>query len=141
MLDLHLLYYFQNTGKTEMVNLQASLLIVEDDISSQQYYSIILDRIYDLCIVPTVQEAKAALSQQSFDLAIIDLSLPGEEDGETLIRYIRGDLNQSLPILVISAHAFPQNRESALQAGGSEFLTKPILSSILLDAIARFIKS
>lgn len=123
-----------------MANPLASLLIVEDDISSQQYYSIILNNIYELCIVPTVADAKVALSENEFSLAIIDLSLPGDEDGTALMKHIRVALKSDLPILAISAHAFPQNRDSALEAGASEFFTKPILSTSLMNAVERFLK-
>ena len=53
------------------------ILIVEDDISSQQYYTIILEDSFDLEIVSTVAEAKKALSKTEFYVAIIDISLPG----------------------------------------------------------------
>lgn len=117
----------------------ASILIVEDDISSQQYYTVILEELFDIHIVPSAMAAKTHLHENQFDLAIIDLSLSGEEDGLSLITYIRTELGLDMPILAISAHAFPINREATLQAGASEYYTKPILSGVLLKAVNKFI--
>ena len=114
-----------------------SILIVEDDVSSQQYYRIVLDDFYELQIVPIAADAKALLKKHNFELAIIDLSLPGAENGQTLIRHIRTDLGLDLPILAITAHAFSQNRIAAMEAGATEYYTKPILSNELLEAIER----
>lgn len=113
------------------------LLIVEDDISSQQYYSIILGDLYNLTIVATVENARHALRETEFSLAIIDISLPGDEDGIDLIKFLVSEYAQKLPAIAITAHAFPQNREDALAAGAVDFFTKPILSGILLDAVQK----
>ena len=114
------------------------LLIVEDDISSQQYYSFILSDLYDLTIVATVEKARQALREAEFNLTIIDISLPGEEDGIDLIKFLVNEHPQKLPAIAITAHAFPQNREQALTAGAVEFFTKPIMSGMLLDAVQKY---
>jgi len=111
------------------------LLIVEDDISSQQYYTFILSDLYDLTLVATVKAARQALRETEFSLAIIDISLPGEEDGIDLIKFLVNEHPEKLPAIAITAHAFPHNREEALEAGAVEFFTKPILSDALLEVV------
>ncbi|NQV14632.1 response regulator [bacterium] len=115
------------------------LLIVEDDISSQQYYSVILEPLYDLSIVPTAKKAKEVLKESEFDLIIIDIFLPGGEDGKSLIKYIRSRFSEKLPIIAITAHALPQNREEVLKAGATEFLTKPIMGGVLHDILNKYL--
>ena len=114
-----------------------SIFIVEDDISSQQYYTIVLDGLYELQIVPTASDARALLKEHDYVIAIIDLSLPGDVDGIALIKYIRNEISQNLPILAITAHAFSQSRTAAIKAGATEYFTKPILSTDLIDAMKR----
>ncbi len=111
------------------------LLIVEDDVSSQEYYATILDEDYELELLSEAQEAHEMLGKKEFDIVIIDISLPGEEDGIGLIHYIRKTLRSSIPILVVTANAFPQNRVDSLAAGANEFLTKPILAGTLIEAL------
>ena len=113
------------------------LLIVEDDISSQQYYDIILSDLYDLTMAATVERAKQALSETEFTLAIVDISLPGAEDGIDLIKFLVSKYGQKLPAIAITAHAFPQNRSEAIEVGAVKFFTKPIMSGILLDAVQK----
>ena len=115
------------------------LLIVEDDISSQQYYSVILSDLYDLTLVATVEKARQALREAEYSLAIIDISLPGDEDGIDLIKFLVNEHPQKLPAIAITAHAFPQNRVEALTAGAVEFFTKPIMSSALISAVEKHI--
>jgi len=123
-----------------MSNNKPKLLIVEDDTSSQTYYSVILKGQYDVCIVSTVEDAKTALEENDFSLAIIDISLPGEEDGIDLIKYLVREYSEKLPSIAITAHAFQHNREEALEAGAVEFFTKPIMSGVVLDAVQKYVQ-
>ena len=130
---------FQNMWGQIMSDPKPKLLIVEDDLSSQQYYTIILSDLYDLTIVANVENAKQVIQETEFSLAIIDISLPGDEDGIDLIKFLVNEHTQKLPSIAITAHAFPHHREAALAAGAVDFFTKPIMSGILLDAVQKYI--
>jgi len=117
------------------------ILIVEDDISSQQYYTIILEDLFDLKIVATVASAKEMLLEFKCQAAIIDISLPGGENGIDLIKFIQAEYPKSPVCIALTAHAFPHTRIEALEAGAAEFFTKPIMSGVLIDALKSHIKS
>ena len=120
-----------------MPDKKAKILIVEDDISSQQYYTFIFKGKYEIKIVSTIAEAKKALGEDTFAIALIDFSLPGGESGLDFIKLLQQQ-HAGLPVAIaLTAHAFPKNKEDALEAGAVEFLTKPILSGALLDVIAK----
>lgn len=122
-----------------MTDSQMKILIVEDDISSQQYYTFIFKGKYEIKIVPTIQEAKQALLEDDYGIALIDFSLPGGENGLDFIKYLHDEYPQERPVAIaLTAHVFPQNHSEALEAGAVEFLTKPILSKVLLDVIAKY---
>ncbi len=124
-----------------MANDRSKILIVEDDLSSQQYYEIILEDSYELEIVATVDESKEALLKSEFSVAIIDLSLTGNENGIDLIKYIREKYPDKPIPIALTAHALPINRKEALDAGAAEFFTKPILSAVLIESIEKQIQS
>jgi DNA-binding NtrC family response regulator len=124
-----------------MSDVKSRILIVEDDISSQQYYTIILEERYDLEIVSTVAEAKKALAQSEFCVAIIDISLPGGENGIDLLKYMREKFPQKPACIALTAHAFPQNRIEAMEAGAAAFFTKPIMSGVLIENLEKHIKA
>jgi len=124
-----------------VANDRSKILIVEDDLSSQQYYEIILEDSYELEIVATVDESKEALLKSEFSVAIIDLSLTGNENGIDLIKYIREKYPDKPIPIALTAHALPINRKEALDAGAAEFFTKPILSAVLIESIEKQIQS
>lgn len=125
-----------------MVNkTKPKILIAEDDLSSQQYYTIILEDLYDLTIVSTVVDATKLLKQNDYQIAIIDISLPGEGNGIDLIQYVQAQKKQYPICIALTAHAFPHTRISALEAGAAEFFTKPIMSEALIDSIEGHLKN
>jgi signal transduction histidine kinase len=71
-------------------------------------------------------EAITLLSSESFDAAIIDLTMP-VADGITVIeRLRRGGPNATIPVIVITGHDDAQAVERAYLAGATSFLTKPL---------------
>ena len=115
-----------------------AVLIVEDDVSSQNYYQHILRELYDVHVVSTVAEAKKVLKEGVFSVAIIDISLPGGEDGLDLIRHIIKTYPEKPAPIVITAHAFKHDRKAALKAGAVEYFTKPLLSGIILEVVQKY---
>ena len=71
-------------------------------------------------------EAVAAASRRRFDLAVLDLEMPNLS-GLEAARRIRGmDAEVGAPcVAALTAHAYPEDREAALQAGVGMVITKP----------------
>ncbi len=114
------------------------VLIVEDEILSQTYYSHILQDHFEVHMVSNVADAKQALKEHEFTVAIIDISLPGEDNGLDLIKHLVKNIPEKPYPITISAHAFQNVREEALEAGAVEFFSKPVLSGILLDVVKKY---
>jgi signal transduction histidine kinase/streptogramin lyase/ActR/RegA family two-component response regulator len=79
--------------------------------------------------------ALTALAQSRFDLAFLDLDLPGL-DGFNLARVIRGQ-GHGTALVALTARADAQAEPLALAAGMHGFLRKPVTSAMLQDAIDR----
>ncbi len=79
-------------------------------------------------------EALQALQKNEYDLVLMDIQMPGMDGLETagLIRNLekspaRSGLQASaLPIIALTAHARPEDRENCLRAGMNDYLSKPI---------------
>jgi len=69
-------------------------------------------------------------------LVLLDWELPGLPRGADLIRKLRKDHGAELPVVVISAEH--SNRNPALSAGASDFISKPFEISELLDTVDYF---
>ncbi len=80
--------------------------------------------------VSSAEMAASALRNERFDLALVDLGLPGM-DGLEMIRLLRkrGD---NLPVLVLSARDSLTARVSGLDAGADDYLVKPFQLSELV---------
>jgi DNA-binding response OmpR family regulator len=77
-------------------------------------------------------------SRESYDLAIIDLMLPGM-DGLALIEELRRR-RLTLPVIILSAKRSVDDRVRGLQAGGDDYLTKPFAFEELLARVQALIR-
>lgn len=68
-------------------------------------------------------DADAALGTASFDLAILDLGLPGI-DGFQVLKQLRGK-GKRLPVLILTARDALEDRVSGLNLGADDYITKP----------------
>jgi DNA-binding response OmpR family regulator len=73
--------------------------------------------------VTTAEQAEASLLSGEFDLAVIDIGLPGA-DGLSLVRKLRRQ-RVSLPVLILTARDGLADRVSALDTGADDYLVKP----------------
>lgn len=80
-------------------------------------------------------EVLALVRQRDFDLALLDLSMPGLS-GIALIKRLKVE-KPKLRILVLSMHGEAQYAARALKAGASGYLTKDTAASQLLGAIRK----
>jgi two-component system OmpR family response regulator len=100
------------------------LLVVEDD-------DIVADAIarglsaakYSVHRVSSAEAAQAALANEEFALAVIDVGLPGA-DGLTLVRRLRS-AGKNLPTLILTARCTLNDKVKALDLGADDFLSKP----------------
>ena len=81
--------------------------------------------------------AVAAVSQQSYDLVLMDIQMP-VMDGYSAARVLRKSW-PDLPILALTAHAMVEERERVLACGMNDILTKPVLPKLLYAALSRWL--
>ncbi len=113
-----------------------NILIVEDDQQVQVLYQHILPENYHFFFAENIAGAQHHLGSTAMDCIILDISL-NDEDGLSIARSIRQEhKNLILPILVVTARAFPKDREMALAAGGNDYLSKPFNQTQLRMKVA-----
>ena len=81
------------------------------------------------------QEVLARVSAQDFDVAVLDMSMPGR-NGIELIKLVKAE-KPKLRILVLSMHSEEQYAVRALKAGASGYLSKESAADELVAAIRR----
>jgi two-component system OmpR family response regulator len=100
------------------------LLIVEDDRQLREALTDLLRQSgFDVDAFADGDQAFTVLLSRDYDLAIVDLGLPGM-DGLALVRSLRRQM-RGLPILVVTARDALEDRVSGLNAGADDYLVKP----------------
>ncbi len=76
--------------------------------------------------------------ERDYDLVLMDMEMPVMDGYEATaaIRRICEDRGRNTPVVALTAHAFAFHRSKCLQAGCTEFLTKPIRKQTLLQTLA-----
>jgi two-component system cell cycle sensor histidine kinase/response regulator CckA len=103
------------------------ILLVEDHPGSRRnLQQLIAKRGHEVTAVASAEEAEAVLARESFPFLILDWMLPGKS-GVDLCRELRGWPNgDEMFILLVTAKADTEDLEQALEAGGNDYLTKPL---------------
>jgi signal transduction histidine kinase/CheY-like chemotaxis protein len=118
------------------------VLVAEDGPDNQKLITLILRRAgIEVDLAQNGQEAVLALfaaerSERPYDLVLMDMQMP-VMDGYEASRTIR-DAGRTIPIIALTANAMSGDREKCLEAGCTEFATKPINRAVLLELIRRF---
>ena len=100
------------------------ILLVEDDsLVSDAISRGLVGAGYVVDAVPDAESVNARLTDTHYDLAIVDLGLPGE-DGLALVRRLRRS-GSSLPLLIVTARDGLDDRINALDLGADDYLVKP----------------
>lgn len=76
-------------------------------------------------VIARGDHAVTALYTQTYDLAILDLSLPGMDGLEILRRVRSQERTAQLPILILTARGSPEDRVKGLNLGADDYLPKP----------------
>jgi CheY-like chemotaxis protein len=118
--------------------LPLDILLVEDNpINSRLARQVLTSAGYRVTVADNGLAALVALDCGHFDLALMDMQMPGMDGIETTgaIRKKEGRSGTHLLILALTAHALPSQRQRCLAAGMDGYLVKPIRPADLLQAI------
>ncbi len=115
------------------------ILVAEDTPFNQKFIQRLLDRWnHQTTIVADGRQALEALAKDTYDIVLMDVQMP-VMDGYTTTREIRdlpSDVSR-IPIIALTAHAIKGDRERCLESGMDEYVSKPIDSEKLFNAIEK----
>ena len=122
----------------------ARLLLVEDNFVNQRVAVYMLTKLgYRVDVALHGREAIDMLGKFAYDLVLMDCQMP-EMDGFEAARTIRDRsstvLDHDVPVIAMTANAFPEDRARALASGMNDFLAKPVDRSVLAATLAKWLK-
>lgn len=116
-------------------------LLVEDTRVNQTLATAFLTRAgFRVTLAQNGQEALELLQRQSFDIVLMDVQMPVMDGLEATQRLRMLERERGLPpvpVIALTAHTMPGDRERTLAAGMNEFVAKPIDFADLRGAIER----
>ena len=112
-----------------MMRICKILIVENDDHVRNLLGDVFEDEGYLFSLVKTGTEMRERLDEDDFDIAVIDVTQPGNEDGFALTQIARE--RGCGPILVTGDHRHLER----LQAGGGYFLLKPFRVQQLIEII------
>jgi len=118
------------------------ILLAEDNAVNQKLSLAVLGNLgHQTTLARNGTEAVAQWKQEIFDLIFMDVQMP-EMDGLEATQFIRGQERATgthIPIIALTAHAMSGDREQCLNAGMDDYISKPVGSKAMADAIARHV--
>lgn len=116
---------------------KAHILVAEDNEMNQQLLKhLLIAHHFSFEMVSNGNDAVKKLSEKKFDIVLMDIQMPGKDGYETT-RLVRNELHSNIPIVAMTAYAFPGDKEKCLSAGFDDYITKPIREQELINVIFR----
>jgi CheY-like chemotaxis protein len=118
------------------------ILLVEDNEMNRDMLSRRLGRMgYDVTMALDGGQAVEMARASSFDLILMDMSLPILDGWEATRQLRASPATQSVPIIALTAHAMSGDRQKAIEAGCDDYDTKPVEITRLAAKIQALIGS
>jgi two-component system cell cycle response regulator DivK len=116
------------------------ILVIEDNEDNLSLMRLLLERAkYEVLSAANGFAGLELAQTERPDLILLDLAMP-EMDGWEVARKLKGDIiTRSIPIIAVTAHALPKDRERALEAGCDAFIVKPFSVSKLIGEIEKLL--
>jgi CheY-like chemotaxis protein len=118
-----------------------TILVVDDHPTQRQLFKLVAETLgVEAKIVSSCEEALDALTEKKYDVVLMDWQMP-DTDGlacTALVRNQERDEKSRTPIVAVTAHVLPGDREKCLAAGMDDYLGKPFTIAELKETIYRW---
>ena len=116
------------------------IVLIEDNADNRLLTQAILEPEFQVECFEDGMTALDKIEISAPDLILLDISLPGM-DGIEVLKNIRNIQSlKNTPVIALTAHALPGDKENFLRQGFNDYITKPIIDdNILFETINKWI--
>jgi CheY-like chemotaxis protein len=121
----------------------ATVLIIDDDVRNVFALTSALE-MHGLRVLYSdngVDGVRLLAEHPEVDIVLMDAMMPDQDGYETTRGIRRNQRFQDLPVVFLTAKAMPGDRESAIAAGASDYITKPVDLDELIELMARWVNA
>ncbi|HEY4112079.1 HAMP domain-containing protein [Puia sp.] len=113
-----------------------NVLVVDDDVRNLFALTTVFER-YNINVI-TAESGREAIQiinddKQKVDMVLMDIMMPEMDGYETTQKIRREHKNNTLPIIAVTAKAMKGDRQKCIEAGASDYITKPLKIDQLLS--------
>ena len=126
----------ENIRKSNDILSGKNILVVDDDVRNLFALTTVFEK-YGINAI-TAESGNDAISiigdeQLRIDMVLMDIMMPEMDGYETMQKIRREHKNSSLPIIAVTAKAMKGDRQKCIEAGASDYITKPLKIDQLLS--------
>jgi CheY-like chemotaxis protein len=125
----------ENIRNKEDILTGKNILVVDDDVRNLFALTTVFER-FNIKVI-TAESGKEAISilneNPKIEMVLMDIMMPEMDGYETTQKIRREHKNSSLPIIAVTAKAMKGDRQKCIEAGASDYITKPVKIDQLLS--------
>jgi signal transduction histidine kinase/CheY-like chemotaxis protein len=126
----------ENIRMKEDILTAKNILVVDDDVRNLFALTTVFER-YNINVI-TAESGKEAINiiredNPKIDMVLMDIMMPEMDGYETTQKIRREHKNSTLPIIAVTAKAMKGDRQKCIEAGASDYITKPLKIDQLLS--------
>jgi HAMP domain-containing protein/signal transduction histidine kinase/DNA-binding response OmpR family regulator len=125
----------ENIRSKEDILTNKTVLVVDDDVRNLFALTTVFER-YNINVI-TAESGKEAIQTLNdnprIEMVLMDIMMPEMDGYETTSKIRREHKNSSLPIIAVTAKAMKGDRQKCIDAGASDYITKPVKIDQLLS--------
>lgn len=112
------------------------VLCVDDNLSNLTLIRALLEELgVEVSTVDNGFKALEAIGQQAFNVIFMDIQMPQMDGVETTRKIRMLEPGERTPIIALTAHALPSEKQELLRAGMDEYITKPVNEEQLIQIL------
>jgi CheY-like chemotaxis protein/signal transduction histidine kinase len=134
----------ENIFKPHIDLKDASILLVEDNYSNQQIINLyIKNEVRKIDVAFNGKEALEKFGMAKYDLILMDVQMPVMDGFKATqkIRELEKSTNTRIPIIAVTANAFPEDKDRCLSSGMDDYISKPFQPDELLEKLRQHLNN
>jgi putative two-component system response regulator len=113
--------------------------IVDDEPVNIHILSNALEEEYNICVATDGESALNLIRRENPELVLLDVMMPGMNGIEVCRQLKAEEKTSKIPVIFVTALEDVESENSAFEAGGADFISKPISPAIVKARVGRIL--
>jgi len=119
--------------------MEKMIFIVDDNDANLTMAASILENDYRILTMPSAERMFILLEKKRPDLILLDIEMPEMTGMEAIVKLKEMEMFKDIPVLFLTGWSDEKLVADALKAGALAVINKPIVPSVLMDGVKKYI--